>query len=210
MSTASAPLATPIGDQAKASLASLPAPDWHPVATVQYDSLWRHAIDSVNPDAVRRALDSGNYGHVEMVMGYPDFGWTEADFAEFAEKGYTIARITQRDPGDARSCSVGDYEPGAMTKLGLRGFIITRNGFRPGTATGYASFNNLASMGQALTGLDYWAFCALWPNYPTAAEVEHIRAQLRPGATLAAIQYRNVALADIDLTVVIDPRWHRS
>src|SRR5258708_24248713 len=180
------------------------------LSTMHYDSGWRYSMDSVNPDAVRRALATGTFNHIDMVIGYPDFGWTDADFASFEDAGYIVARITQRDPGDILKCSIGDYEPGAMSKLGLRGFIVGRNGFRPGTASGYSDLNNLPSMGQVLAGLHYWVWCAQWPAYPTAAEVSQIRAMRRPGTRLAAIQYRNVALADVDLSVVLDPDWHRS
>src|SRR5258708_1488057 len=167
----------------------------------------RVMVDSVNPDAIQRAIQSGAI-KPDLVAGYPDFGWAPEDFQLFQRHNYNTVRITQRNPGDWRLCAVGDYETGALTALGLRTYIVARAAFRPHTQTAYASFSNLARVGSILSGIPfYWVWVAWWPDYPTNAEIAEIRAQLRPGARLAGVQYRNKQALDIDLSLILDADW---
>lgn len=189
----------------------LPSRDLWPAPEMQLKANYRIAWDSVNPDAIKSLLAiTPKSEWPELIIGYPDFGWADEDFAYFEKLGFNCARISQRDPGDPRHCSIGDLEPGAMTKLGLRQFIVARDGFRPGTGTGYASIDNFGNVGQALTGLTYWAWVAWWPNYPTPAEIDDIHHLLPAGARLAAVQYFNDKAADVDFSVVTDPDWHKA
>lgn len=194
-----------LGEQAAPSMHDWLAPE--PQITAGQRIMW----DSVNPAAIKALLARTNASEQpELIAGYPDYGWSHDDFRYFRDKGFQTVGISQRDPGDPRLCSVGDLEPGAMTKLGLRQFMVARDGFRPETATSYASIDNYPNVGQALTGLHYWAWVAWWPNYPSPSEISQIKAQLPAGATLAAIQYFNDQVDDVDLSLVLDPAWHRA
>ena len=164
---------------------------------------WRTMADSVSAAAIRAMPELPG-----AVAGYPDLSWTEEDFAWFADRGCAVVRITQHDPPDWESCSVFDYEAGALGPDGFRAGIIARNDFRKDTATAYSDVANLPEVETLLHELEHWAWIAEWPNYPSAEEVAQIRAMLGPKAKLAAIQYRSEQAADVDLSVIIAPDWH--
>lgn len=179
---------------------------------------WLTMGDSLNAQSVL------NYpGGFDLAMGYPGWagqgeilpggqiaGWTETDFAACRAAGMRTAAIANLTP-DARWCSNFDYEAGALTGPQLRQGVLARNAYRPGTATTYASLDSWPAVARVLRGVDLpWAGVAFWPNYPSQSEVDQIEAQLRqllPRTLLAYIQYRNLAAEDVDLGVIIRPRW---
>jgi hypothetical protein len=165
---------------------------------------WRAMTDSVSPSAI---LAAG--GPVDIVAGYPDFGWTDQDFARVGEQLHCrMLRITQRDPADWQRCSIFDYEKGALDDIGFRAAVEAREKFRPRTATVYCDLANLDHVEELLDGVFHWNWVADWPQYPTLAEVADIESHMKSGK-LAAIQYRNVPRLDIDRSAVIAPDWHR-
>jgi hypothetical protein len=162
---------------------------------------YRTMYDSTRPEAI--PADAG------MIAGYADgdFAWP-AD----AWDNWPLAakvRISNTPPYDVRSCSVADIETGALRIADARPFIVARDAFRKGTATIYCDMTNLPYVGKACAGLAYNVWAAWWPALPGDAEIAAIRAQLRPGAKLVAVQYRSLAQAGYDLSLVIDPDWHR-
>jgi hypothetical protein len=174
---------------------------------VAAESKWRKGYDSADPSAIPLDVVRG-----AVVMGYPDFGWPPAAFARYRAAGATTVRITQHDPPDWQNCSVIDFETGAVFDgPSLRRFVVDRNEhFSANLATVYSDVANLPAVRRALAGLDYCVWVAAWPAYPTLAEVASLKAQLGPGARLCAIQYRNLPALDYDLSVVLDPSWHRN
>src|SRR5258708_12298408 len=120
-------------------------------------AIGRMMVDSVNPDAIQRAIQSGAI-KPDLVAGYPDFGWAPEDFQLFQRHNYNTVRITQRNPGDWRLCAVGDYETGALTALGLRTYIVARAAFRPHTQTAYAPFPNLTPLTPTLPAIPSLCF----------------------------------------------------
>ena len=161
---------------------------------------WRLMYDSVNPEAV--PVDA------EMVGGYVDGRWAWPADAWDQWPHAAKVRVSNVMPHDIRHCSVADVETGALTIADAPSFVRQRNAFRPGTASIYCSEATLPFVGKACAGLDYWVWVAWWNGYPSLAEVQGLRASLRPGVKLAAIQYRNDAAADVDLSAVFEPGWH--
>jgi hypothetical protein len=166
----------------------------------------RAMYDSASPDAIPVSIVRG-----AVVAGYPDFGWSPDDFHRYKDAGATVARITQHDPPDWQNCSIADFEPGAIfSPTSLREFVVKRNKFRPRSATVYSDLANLRVAGRALAGLKYKIWAADWPNHPSDEEIEQIKAVLRPGARLVAIQYRTLPVQDYDVSVVLDATWHKA
>lgn len=167
----------------------------------------RLMLDSVNPMAIMARLEAGE--RPDLVAGYPDFGWTEADFAAVTARGIEVVRITQHDPPDWQRCSVLDDELGAISDpASIQNYVATRNDFRPDTATVYKSESGIAQLARLLRGQEWWAWVAWWRSPVTLAEVAFLRGLLPPGAQLAAIQDLNDPAEDVDRTIVVDPRWH--
>lgn len=167
----------------------------------------RSMLDSANPRAIMARLDAGE--KPDLVAGYPDFGWSEADFDAVTERGIQVVRITQHDPPDWRNCSVLDWEWGAVYDApSLQSYVGDRNDFRPDTATVYESESNIAQVVRALRGANWWAWVAWWRTPVTMAEVTFLRGLLPKGARLAAIQDMNDPDEDVDRSWVVDPLWH--
>lgn len=186
---------------------------------------WRLAVDSINPLAAWDYLQNPdpNYGRPHMAFGYPVVwgqgevladgkraGWTPDDFSEFEHAGVGVARIANLTP-NWKDCSIGDVEAGALTYAAGRTFSQGRRGFRPGTSTLYASLFNWSAVGKACRGAEpEWAFVADWDQYPSAQEVAMIESQLAavcPGTKLGLIQFRSDVRRDVDLSVIVNPRW---
>jgi hypothetical protein len=175
---------------------------------------WRYGFDSASGTAIPISVVNDN-----VVMGYPDRQpdpWTPDDFERYQDAGASIARITQADPPDWASCSIADWEQGAIfDPPSLRRFVIRRNQFRPGTQTVYSDLDNLAGdlqppLARVLHGLTWKAWLAHWrpPSYPVPddAEIDHLQSLLPPHIDLVAVQFRPGSL--FDRSVVIDPTWH--
>jgi hypothetical protein len=171
---------------------------------------WRKMLDSASPAAIMRRLAAGE--RPDLVAGYPDFGWSDADFEAVTDQGIQVVRITQHEPPDWQRCSVADWEDGAIGHASqLQGFVSMRNDFRPFTATVYESESNLVNVGVILAGYpvrSWWAWVAWWTGTVTTAEVTFLRTQLRAGARLAAVQDKSRRVEDVDESWVIDPAWH--
>jgi hypothetical protein len=181
--------------------------DMHTTGDLPAAAAWRKGYDSADPAAIPLDVVRG-----AVVMGYPDFGWPPAAFARYRAAGATTVRITQHDPPDWQNCSVIDFETGAVFDgPSLRRFVVDRNEhFSDNEATVYSDLSNLTAVRQACAGLSYCVWVARWATYPTADEVAYLKRQLGPGARLVAIQYQNLPALDYDLSVVLDPSWHRS
>jgi hypothetical protein len=136
-------------------------------------------------------------------------GWLPEDFKRAEALGLHYARICNLSISSM--CSIADGEAGALTWAEVAQFVIIREHYESGTSTAYASLANWPNVGRACRlRRPSWAWVADWPAYPTVAEVGMIidtLAAVCPGTKLAAIQYRNVAAQDVDLSVVIEPAW---
>lgn len=146
----------------------------------------------------------------QMVAGYvaPSvYAWSAEDFARFPRAAHVRIAVAGSPP-DWRSASVIDVESGAFSPADAAYFIPRRNAMRKGTATVYADMSHLDYIGKACAGMEYAVWAAWWAAYPSPEEIAAIRSRLRPGARLVAVQYKNVASADYDISAVIDPAWH--
>src|SRR5258708_37551668 len=77
-------------------------------------AIGRMMVDSVNPDAIQRAIQSGAI-KPDLGAGDPDFGGAPEGFQLFQRHQYNTVRITQHDPGDWPSFAVRGYQTGALT-----------------------------------------------------------------------------------------------
>lgn len=117
--------------------------------------------------------------------------------------------ITQEMPPNWQQSRVGDFELDALTWQSARDFLVARERFRPGTATAYASYDNLPLLKKGMGVLDFtpWIWVALWPAFPTANEIGVVnQAVEKIGGKLAAIQYFNDQTRNYDISLK-NPAW---
>src|SRR5258708_22845673 len=162
------------------------------VPTTEGKLMTRECFDTIGQHASSIPAAAG------MVAGYvlpSPFAWTDTEWDRFPDAAHVRITVHGTLP-DWRHASVVDVETGAFTPADARWFVLAREAYRPGSATGYCNLSTLPAVRMACRGLSYHLWLAVrWGKAPASLEevAQAVRADL---GGLVAVQWRDAGAFD--------------